>query len=438
MEKAISCSGLSTEAILEKQRQFLWPGHILYYRDPLPLDHGKGSYVTAVDGSRYLDYFGGILTTSVGHNHPKVVEKVCGQIGRIIHSSTLYPHENHVLLAEKIQEITPGRLTKSFFTNSGTEADELAVMAARAYTGNYEILALRHGYSGNSAVGKTLTAQSAWRLPANIVPGIKHAVNPYCYRCPYKMTYPSCDLACAQDVEEVITTTTCGKIAGMLVEPIQGVGGFVTPPPGYFQRVAEIVRHYGGVMIVDEVQTGFGRTGDHWFGIQHWEVEPEIMTMAKGIANGFPMGNTITIPEVADALTGHGHFICTFGGNPVSTMASLATIGVMEDECPPASVTPKGKKLHDSLTAIAETSPVVGEVRGKGLMQGIEIVKDKASKTPDPEMVVRLFEATRAKGLLIGKGGMFNNVIRLTPPLNTTDDELDTAVGILTEVFAEL
>jgi len=429
---------LSTASILEKQEKFLWPSHILYYKDPLPLDHGKGSRVTAVDGTEYLDFFGGILTTSVGHNHPRVVEKVTTQIAKIIHSSTLYPHANHVQLAEKIAEISPGRLEKSYFTNSGTEADELALMAARGYTGNFDILALRHGYSGNSAVGKTLTAQSAWRLAGNIVPGIQHAINPYCYRCPFKMSYPSCDLACAQDVEQVIKTTTCGQIAGMLVEPIQGVGGFVTPPPGYFSMVAEIVRHHGGVMIADEVQTGFGRTGGKWFGIEHWDVEPEIMTMAKGIANGFPMGNTITTPEIADSLVGKGHFICTFGGNPVSAMASIATLEVMAEECPPAVVAQKGAKLRQGLEKIAENSPIIGEVRGMGLMQGLEIVTDKSSKIPAPERVLEIFESTRARGLLIGKGGMFNNVIRLTPPLNTTESELDTAIGILNEVFTQL
>lgn len=429
---------LSTTDILEKQHSYLWPSHLLYYREPLPLDHGKGAWVTDVEGREYLDYFGGILTTSVGHNHPRIVERVAGQIGKIIHSSTLYPHANHVLLAEKIASISPGRLEKSYFTNSGTEADELAVMAARGYTGNFEILALRHGYSGNSAIGKTLTAQSAWRLATNIVPGVKHAVNPYCYRCPFKMSYPACDLACAQDVEDVIKTTTCGRIAGMLVEPIQGVGGFVTPPPGYFGIVAEIVRNAGGVMIADEVQTGFGRTGGSWFGIEHWQVEPEIMTMAKGIANGFPMGNTITTPEIADSLVGKGHFICTFGGNPVSTMASLATIEVMEEECPPSVVAAKGAKLRASLEQIAESSACIGEVRGMGLMLGLEIVSDRKAKTPAPELVLEIFEKTRSRGLLIGKGGMFNNVIRLTPPLNTTDAELETAAAILAEVFAEM
>lgn len=428
----------TAESILAKQNEYLWPSHILYYKEPMPLDHGKGSYVTDVGGTEYLDYFGGILTTSVGHNHPKIVERVSGQVAKLIHSSTLYPHANHVNLAEKMASITPGNLQKSYFTNSGTEADELAVMAARAYTGNYDILALRHGYSGNSALGKTLTAQAAWRIESSIVPGVKHAINPYCYRCPFKMSYPDCDIACAQDVEDVIKTTTCGRVAGMLVEPIQGVGGFITPPPEYFSIVAEIVRNHGGVMIADEVQTGFGRTGGKWFGIEQWNVEPEIMTMAKGIANGFPMGNTITTSEVADAMMGKGGLICTFGGNPVSTIASLTTIEIMEEEAPLDAIEAKGAKLRSALEGMAENSAVIGDVRGMGLMQGLEIVTDKKSKTPAPELVNAIFEATRAKGLLIGKGGMYNNTVRLTPPLNTTENELDTAIGILTEVFAEL
>jgi alanine-glyoxylate transaminase/(R)-3-amino-2-methylpropionate-pyruvate transaminase len=429
---------LSTDEILAKQNQYLWPGHIHYYDKPVSLAKGDGCWVDDVEGLRYLDFFGGILTTSVGHNHPRITAKVSEQVGRLIHTSTLYPHANHVELAQRLAELTPGRLQKSYFTNSGTEADELAVMAARGYTGNYEVLALRHGYSGNSAIGKALTGQSPWRLAANVVPGVIHAINPYCYRCPFKMNHPACDNACAHDVEQVIKTTTSGKIAGMLVEPIQGVGGFITPPPEYFPIVSEIVRAHGGVMIADEVQTGFGRTGEKWFGIEHWGVEPEIMTMAKGIANGFPMGNTITVPEVAEAMTGKGLLLSTFGGNPVSTMASLTTLDILADEAPPLVVEEKSKKLAAALHTMAESSPIIGDVRGKGLMLGIEIVTDKKSKTPAPELVAEIFEKTRERGMLIGKGGMYLNTIRLTPPLTISDDEIDTATSILSEVFSTM
>ena len=253
---------MNTQEILEKQRKYLWPNHILYYTEPLPLDHGDGTYVWDVEGRRYLDFFGGILTTSVGHNNPRVADAVRDQVGKLIHSSTLYPNANHVALAEKLAEITPGDLQMSYFTNSGSEADETAIVAAQVYTDNREIVALRHAYSGRTMLAMSVTAHAAWKLGKTFSPDIKHAINPYCYRCPLKLTYPSCGVACAQDIEEVIRTTTSGKIAAFMAEPIQGVGGFITPPPEYFKIAVEIARHYGGVFISDEVQTGFGRTGD--------------------------------------------------------------------------------------------------------------------------------------------------------------------------------
>ena len=308
---------MNTQEILEKQKKYLWPNHLLYYTEPLPLDHGDGMYVWDVENNKYLDFFGGILTTSVGHNNDKVAERVREQVGKLIHSSTLYPHENHVRLAEKLAEITPGNLQSSYFTNSGTEADETAVILAKSYTGCQEIIALRHGYSGRSAIGMSLTGHAPWRIGGTHVLGIKHALSPYCYRCPLKMNPETCGTACAEDIEDVIRTTTSGKIAAFLAEPIQGVGGFVTPPDDYFKIAVDIIRHYGGLFICDEVQTGFGRTGDKWFGIEHWGVDPDIMTMAKGVANGLPMGNTITTAEIAEGMVGKGLTISTFGGKPL-------------------------------------------------------------------------------------------------------------------------
>ncbi|RME89523.1 MAG: aminotransferase class III-fold pyridoxal phosphate-dependent enzyme, partial [Anaerolineae bacterium] len=295
---------LTKKEILEKQRRYLWPNYLLYYREPLALERGEGLHVWDVEGNRYLDFFGGILTTSVGHNHPKVTERAKAQVEKIIHTSTLYPHENMVRLAEKLAEITPGRLETSYFTNSGTEANETAITLAKAVTGYTEVIALRHAYSGRSTLSMNLTGIASWRIGGTQIPGIKHALNPYCYRCPLKMTYPQCGVACAEDVEEVIKTTTSGRIAAFIAEPIQGVGGFITPPPEYFKITAEIARRYGGLFIADEVQTGFGRTGTHWFGIEHWGVEPDVMTMAKGIANGFPLANTITTSEIAEQMKG--------------------------------------------------------------------------------------------------------------------------------------
>jgi 4-aminobutyrate aminotransferase len=427
---------METQAILEKQHKYLWPNHILYYTDPLPLDHGEGLYVWDTDGNRYLDFFGGILTTSVGHNHPKVVEAAREQTGKLIHSSTLYPNENHVRLAEKIAEITPGDLETSYFHNSGSEANEAAVLLAQIYTGNREIVALRHGYSGKTQLAMSLTAQSTWRMGPTFSPDIKHAHNAYCFRCPLKLEYPSCDVACAQDVEDVIRTQTSGRIAAVLMEPIQGVGGFVTPPPEYFKIVAEIAREYGGLVIIDEVQTGFGRTGDHWFGIQHWDVQPDIMTMAKGIANGFPLSNCITRSEIAEAMKGAGLTISTFGGNPVSTAASLATIEVIEEEAPPDRTRKLGDRLRAGLDSMAEKYPLIGEVRGKGLMQGVEMVSDPAGKEPAPQAVNQLFEEARQRGLLIGKGGLYGNALRIAPALTVTEEQVDEALLILDASFA--
>jgi alanine-glyoxylate transaminase / (R)-3-amino-2-methylpropionate-pyruvate transaminase len=427
---------MDRQEILQKQEKYLSASHLLYYTEPLPLARGEGMYVWDVDGRKYLDFFGGILTVSVGHCHPHVTERMHEQIDTLVHTSTLYPNENHVALAEKLAELTPGRLQKSFFTNSGTEANETAIMLAKAHTGTQEVIALRHGYSGRSALAMNLSGQSPWRIGGTQVLGVKHALAPYCYRCPLKLTYPSCGVACAEDIEDVIRTTTSGRIAAFIAEPIQGVGGFITPPPEYFQIAVEIVRRYGGLFICDEVQTGFGRTGQHWFGIQHWGVEPEIMTMAKGIANGSPLGNTIATPEVADSLS--GLTISTFGGNPVSTAASLATIEVMESEAGPSRVAEVGARLEKGLVALGAKYPLIGEVRGKGLMQGVELVLDRDSKEPAPQQVAAIFESTRRRGLIIGKGGLYGNVLRISPPLIASEEDVDQALNILDHALAEV
>ncbi len=429
---------MNRQEILDKQRQYLWPNHLLYYDEPLPLDHGDGLYVWDVDGNQYLDFFAGILTTIVGHNHPKVVGRAQEQMGKIIHSSTLYPNENHVALAEKIAEIAPGDLNTSYFHNSGSEANEAAVLLAQIYTGNREIIGLRHGYSGKTQLAMSLTAQASWRIGPTFSPDIKHAQNGYCYRCPLKLSYPSCDVACAQDVEDVIRTQTSGRIAAIFMEPIQGVGGFVTPPPKFFRIVAEIAQLYGGLVAIDEVQTGFGRTGAHWFGIEHWGVEPDIMTMAKGIANGFPLSNCITTSEIAGVMADAGLSISTFGGNPVSAAAALATIEALEEEATPAHVEQVGDHLRGGLDHLWEKYPLIGEVRGKGLMQGIELVNDQTTKEPSTEAVALFFEETRQLGLLIGKGGLYGNVIRVTPPLTADKEDVDKALAIMDLAFARV
>jgi len=340
-----------------------------------------------------------------------------------------------VALAEKIAQIAPGKLKKSYFTNSGTEANEVAVLTARMYTGNYELLALRHGYSGHSQLAKSLTGLHTWRKAGVIPYGIVHAPGPYCYRCPYGLTYPSCELHCAKDIEEVIKTSTSGAIAGMLAETIQGLGGFIVPPPGYFKIVANIVRNYGGLFICDEVQAAWGRTGKKWWGIEHWEVEPDIITSAKGMANGVPIGLTLTRPEIADAYK--GFTISTFGGNPVTCVAAKATIDLIEEEQLMDNAQEVGNHFRQGLEALKEKHTIIGDVRGMGLMQGIELVKDRQTKAPAAEATNLVMERARVNGLLVGKGGLYGNVIRMSPPLNISKADVDQALVALDTSLAE-
>jgi 4-aminobutyrate aminotransferase-like enzyme len=258
---------MTKEQIIRKYKQYLFPSVTTYFSEPLVTDHASMQYVWDLDGQKYLDFFGGIVTISAGHTNPRITSKIKAQIDKLQHASTLFPNEAVVALAEKSAGLTPGEITQSYFTNSGTEANETAVQLARAHTGNFEIIALRHGYSGRSQLAQSLTGHNTWRqsLPGGF--GVVHAMNPYCYRCPLGKTYPDCGVACAQDVEAVIQTATSGRIAGLIAEPIQGVGGFITPPPEYFKIVFKIVKQYGGDFIADEVQTGWGRTGRKWFGI---------------------------------------------------------------------------------------------------------------------------------------------------------------------------
>jgi 4-aminobutyrate aminotransferase len=419
--------------IVAKKAQFIYPAVANYFSDPLPLERGEMQRVWDVEGKRYLDFFGGIVTVGVGHCNPRVVAAQREQMAKIAHTSTLYPHQTMVELAEKIAQITPGRLSKSFFTSSGSEANETAIDSARMHTGNLEMIALRHSYSGRTSVTRSLTGISAWRKAAYQV-GIVHAMNPYCYRCPMGKVYPSCEVACAKDIEAVIESSTSGAIAGMIVEPIQGVGGFITPPREYFKMAFSIVKRYGGDFIADEVQTGWGRTGKGWFGIEHWEVEPDILTAAKSMGNGFPIGLTVATPEVADAYAAPS--ISTFGGNPVACVTASAVIELIEEGELIANCDVVGGYLRAGLEELQKKYAVIGDVRGMGLMQAMELVVDPVTKEPAAELAIAMMEATRERGLLIGKGGMYNNVLRLSPAMNIAKSDVDEALRVLDESFA--
>jgi 4-aminobutyrate aminotransferase-like enzyme len=430
-------SGLSrSEEVVRKHREYLWPSVTNFYQHPLVADRAHMQHVWDLEGRKYLDFFGGILTISVGHTNPKVTSKIKAQVDRLQHTSTLYPTEAIVALAEKVAQIAPGKLQKSFFTNSGTEANEAALLLARMATGAFDVIALRHGYSGGSSLAKSVTGQAPWRAGGVVSIGMAHAINPYCYRCPLNLKYPDCGVACANDVENLIQTGTSGHVAAFIAEPIQGVGGFITPPPEYFKIVFNTVKKYGGLFVSDEVQTGFGRTGKHWFGIEHWEVVPDIITCAKGMGNGVPIGATVTTTELAASY--RGLTISTFGGNPVTSVAARATIEVIEEENLRENSATVGAYFRASLENLQQKYPLLGDVRGKGLMQGLELVKDRVTKEPAPEATAQLMERARENGLLIGKGGLYGNVIRLSPMLNISKSDVDEAIRLLDKSFSEL
>jgi 4-aminobutyrate aminotransferase-like enzyme len=427
---------VNKEEILLAQKEFIFPSVFHYYKEPLVMTHAKDQYVWDIDGKQYLDFFGGIVTVSVGHCNEQVNAKVHAQLDKLQHVSTVFVNEPQVTLARRLAQITPaGALTKSFFTNSGTEANETAILAARCYTGASEIVALRHSYHGRSAAAMTLTGNASWRLGAPLA-GVVHAHNAYCYRCPFGLEYPKCGVACAKDMEEAIRTTTSGRIAGFIAEPIQGVGGFITPPKEYFPIVADIVKKFGGVFISDEVQTAWGRTGGKWFGIEHWGVQPDIITSAKGLGNGTPIGVTIAKPQVADAMK--GLTISTFGGNPVATTAANAVLDYIEENNVRVNTAEVGAYLREKLLGLQGKHAIIGEVRGMGLLQAIELVQDRQSKIPAAAETNQMLEATREAGVLVGKGGLYGNVLRLSPPMNIGKSDVDNFVKALDEAFAKV
>ena len=426
---------MTKDEIILANQEFLFPAVFHYYKEPLVVARAKDQYVWDADGNQYLDFFGGIVTVSVGHCNEAVNARVHRQIDTLQHVSTVFANEPQAALAKKIASITPGgKLTKSFFTNSGTEANEdgdpCGALLHRQYRDRGAAALL------SRAVGRwrcRLTGQGAWRLGPPQA-GVVHAHNAYCYRCPFGLKYPDCEVRCAQDMEELIRTTTSGRIAGFIAEPMQGVGGFITPPKEYFQIVEKIVRNHGGVFISDEVQTGWGRTGNRWFGIEHWGVTPDIITSAKGLGNGTPIGLTVARPEVADSV--RGLTISTFGGNPVTTAQAKAVIDFIEEQNLMTNCAETGAYLRAGLDELKEKHPIIGDVRGMGLLQAIELVEDRESKKPAAAATAMVMEAARENRLLIGKGGMYGNVIRISPPMNVGRADVDQFLGLMDSSLA--
>jgi 4-aminobutyrate aminotransferase/(S)-3-amino-2-methylpropionate transaminase len=405
--------------------------------EPIEVERAKGTRVFGRDGREYLDCFSGIAVTNAGHGHPKVVAAAKEQIDQLIHCCTyIYYNPRAGELAQRLAEITPGRLQKSFLGSSGAEAIEGAIRLAKHYTGKTEVIALTQSFHGRTNATLSITGNSGRKKSGGpYLSGIAFSPAPHFYRCPFgSKTEEECGERAASFLADVIKYHTAGDVAAFVAEPILGEGGMITPPSNYYALVKEILEANDILFICDEVQTGFGRTGK-MFAIEHYGVEPDLMCMAKGIADGFPLGAFIATPEIGDAFTVGSH-LSTFGGNPVSCAASLANIDVMLDEKLADRAAARGAQLRAGLEKIQANNPMLGDVRGKGLMIGVELVKD-ADKTPANAEAVEVRRLCREAGLLVGVGGSLANVVRVQPALVISEEECARVLETLEKAFAE-
>jgi len=425
------------EEILSIEKQYMIPAVSHYYQDPILITGGDGALVQGSDGKQYIDLFSGICTKITGHHHPKFVSTLKWQIDQLVYTSTLYSTIPYAVLSKKLSEIAPSGLTQTFVVNSGSEANEAALFMARKFKKNPYIIACTHAYHGRTQLAREISSVG-WRTVSEAhPPGVRFTPYGYCYRCPFKRTYPDCDIECARYLREIIRTQTNNSIAALIVEPIQGVGGIIQPPPEFFQITYELVKEYEGIFIADEVQTGFGRTGDNWWGIQNSKVNPDVITLAKGFGSGIPIAGFLTRPEYAVDYTSTDSF-STFGGNPLSCAAAVAVIEIIQEENYLKKAGVLGECIQEILQTLKKRHKIVGDVRGQGMMQGIELVRDRDSKEPAVQEMVEVMELCRQKGLLIGKGGIDGNVIRIQPPLELTQQQVQKAGEILDFAFTEV
>ncbi len=429
-------TGPSAEEVLALRKEFLNPAIFAFYKRPVMIVEGKGQWLFDEKGRRYLDAIAGIVTVSVGHCHPHVVGAAQRQNALLQHTTTIYLHPNIAEYAQALAAKMPGDLKVCYFVNSGSEANDLAMLMARAFTGNYDMIALRNGYHGGNSSGMALTAHSTWKFNVPHSFGVHHAFAPDLYRGQFAGD-PDAGKKYADDVKSVIDFATPGRVAGFIAESIQGVGGTIVFPENYLKNSYEHVRAAGGVCIADEVQAGFGRTGTHFWGFETQGVIPDIVTMAKGIGNGAPLAAVVTTPKVAQALATRIHFN-TFGGNPVVCAQGKAVLEVIEREGLQANSLTVGNHLQAGFRKLADKHAIIGDVRGKGLMIGVELVKDRESKTPAKEETMQVFEMAKDMGLLIGKGGFHGNVLRIKPPMCFTKADADFLLEVLDVCLAKL
>ncbi|KAL0490796.1 alanine-glyoxylate transaminase [Acrasis kona] len=430
--------GPTIDEVSKIRTEYLSPALLTYYKKPIMVVEGKMQYVWDETGRRYLDLFGGIVTISVGHCHPKVTKAAIDQLNKLNHTTTIYLNPVVAQFGKELAEKMPGNLKVTYFVNSGSEANDLAMLMARLHTGHMDILALRNAYHGMSQGTHGLTALHTWKYPQMPAIGIHHVLNPDMYRGPFADETPErASERYAWDVKNLIEHSTSGGVAAFIAETIQGVGGTNVPPPGYLKKVYETVRSHGGVCIADEVQTGFGRCGTHYWGFETQGVIPDIITMAKGIGNGAPLAAVTTTPEIAASLKKRIHFN-TYGGNPVSAAMGRAVLQVIDEEKLQERCLHLGKKLKDGMIKLQEKHQIIGQVRGEGLMLGLELVKDRAAKTPAPQETAQVFEMLKDMGILIGKGGLYGNVFRIKPPMCISDEDADFLLYGLDKCFSEL
>ena len=427
--------GPSPEEVLDLRKQYVSPGIFHYYKKPIMIVEGKGQYLFDEKGRRYLDGFGGIVTVSVGHCHPEVVAAANLQNETISHTTTIYLHPNIALYAKELAAKMPGDLKVCYFVNSGSEANDLALLMARAYTGNYDAIALRNAYHGGSPSAMALTSHHTWKFNVPHSFGVQHARMPDLYRGAFGAADPDAGKKYAADVEDLVRFGSSGRIAAFIAESIQGVGGTVVFPDGYLKHAYDHARAAGGLCIADEVQAGFGRTGRHFWGFETQGVIPDIVTMAKGIGNGCPLAAVVTTPEIAKTLASRIHFN-TFGGNPVSMAQGRAVLRVIEKEGLQTNSLKIGARLTAGFHRLAEKHSLIGDVRGLGLMLGVELVKDRTTKEPAKEECAAVFERCKELGLLIGKGGLSGNVLRIKPPMCLTEADADFMLEVVDEALA--
>ena len=417
---------LGPDALLQKKKKFLFPCQYHFYFQPMQIVKGEGVYLYDSAGKRSMDCYSGVATVGLGHTHPDVTAAVKEQAETLVHTTSIYLTQPVIELAEKLADLAPGNLVRSFFCASGSESVETAILLAEVYTGRQKMIALKGSLHGRTKLGMSLTGLEMWRADPFPVNSVTHVSNPYCYRCPLNKSFPECGLACAGEIETTIESPGSGKIAAVILEPVQGNGGIIIPPQGYLQKVSQICKEHKVLLILDEIQTGFGHTGCT-FACEYEGVTPDILCLSKSLGNGYPISVTMTTDSIAGRFTSPS--ASTYGGNPLCATAALMVLEVFQRDDLIHKVGTHDKVLRSGLNTLKEKHPIVGDVRGRGLMWGVELVMD--NQEPATKQIDVILERLKDNGFLLGKTGPHRNVLTLIPPLIISTDELHSLLKAL-------